>query len=258
MMLELLQAPSRQAATLDETAHRPWPLPGGSWIMGQTWEDLLFAHWRVDAAALRRLVPTGLELDEHDGSAWLGVTPFVLSHLRLRGTLPLPLVSSFPEINVRTYVTAGGKPGIWFFSLDTSSRGAVEAARRLYRLPYFHARMSVEHRGGRVHYSSTRRESGRPFVFSGDYAAAGEPFTAEPGSLEEFLTERYCLYARRPDGSLWRNEVHHAPWPLQKAEAGIETNTMLAFHGLHVEGPPALLHYAHRIDVVVWGAERVG
>jgi uncharacterized protein YqjF (DUF2071 family) len=254
MMLELLQAPSRQAATLDETAHRPWPLPGGSWIMGQSWEDLLFAHWRVDAAALRRLVPTGLELDEHDGSAWLGVTPFVLSHLRLRGTLPLPLVSSFPEINVRTYVTAGGKPGIWFFSLDTSSRGAVEAARRLYRLPYFHARMSVEHRGGRVHCSSTRRESGRPFVFSGDYAAAGESFTAEPGSLEEFLTERYCLYAADERG-LHRAEIHHPPWPLRRAEAKLDLNTMPP-DGLELQGEP-LLHLSERQDVVIWPLEPV-
>ena len=143
MTIELLRAPARQARTVADTAQRPWPLPPGRWLLGQCWDDLLFAHWRVDAEAVRRLVPGGLSVDEHDGSAWLSVTPFVLSAFRLRGTLPLPVVSSFPEINVRTYVTAGGKPGIWFFSLDTSSRGAVEGARRYYRLPYFHARMEV-------------------------------------------------------------------------------------------------------------------
>jgi uncharacterized protein len=117
--MELLRASARQATTLSNTAHRPWPLPRGSWILGQSWEDLLFAHWRVDAEAVRKLVPPGLSVDEHDGIAWLGVTPFEITGFRFRGTLPFPVVSRFPEINVRTYVTAEDKPGIWFFSLDT-------------------------------------------------------------------------------------------------------------------------------------------
>jgi len=254
MTFELLQAPARQASTLNDIAHRPWPLPTGSWIMGQTWDDLLFAHWRVDAAALREFVPAGLRVEEHEGSAWLGVTPFVLNNFRLRGTLPLPLVSSFPEINVRTYVTAEDKPGIWFFSLDTSSRGAVEAARRLYKLPYFHARMAVDHRGGRVHYSSTRRESSRPFVFTGSYAATGEASVPEPGSLEYFLTERYCLYAA-DESALHRAEIHHSPWPLHPAEAELELNTMPP-DGLALQGEP-LFHLGGRQDVVIWPLERV-
>jgi len=254
MTFELLQAPVRQASTLNETAHRPWPVPTGSWIMGQTWDDLLFAHWRVDAAALRELVPAGLHVEEHDGSAWLGVTPFVLNNFRLRGMLPLPVVSSFPEINVRTYVTVDDKPGIWFFSLDTSSRGAVEAARRLYKLPYFHSRMAVEHRAGRVDYSSTRRESSRPFVFTGSYAATGEASTPEPGSLEHFLTERYCLYAADESG-LHRAEIHHSPWSLQPADAELELNTMPP-DGLELQGEP-LFHLGDRQDVVIWPLERV-
>jgi uncharacterized protein YqjF (DUF2071 family) len=222
--------------------------------MGQTWEDLLFAHWRVDAAAVRKLVPSGLTVDEHDGSAWLGVTPFVLTGFRLRGTLPLPVVSTFPEINVRTYVTAEEKPGIWFFSLDTSSRGAVEAARRLYKLPYFHARIGVTRRGERVEYSSARRDAARPFVFTGTYGPRGEPFVSQPRSLEHFLTERYCLYAADSSG-LQRAEIHHAPWKIRPAEAAIELNTMPP-DGLAPEGDP-LLHLAERQDVVIWPLERV-
>ena len=253
MTFELLQAPARQASTLKETAHRPWPLPPGSWIMGQTWEDLLFAHWRVDAAALGELIPAGLEVQQHDGSTWLGVTPFVLNNFRLRGMLPLPIVSSFPEINVRTYVSAEGKPGIWFFSLDTSSRGAVEAARRLYKLPYFQARMAVEHRAGRVDYSSTRRESPRPFVFTGSYAATGGATIAEAGTLEYFLTERYCLYSADESG-LHRAEIHHPPWPLRPAEAELELNTMPP-DGLELQSEP-LFHLGGRQDVVIWPLER--
>jgi uncharacterized protein YqjF (DUF2071 family) len=190
--LELLRAPARQHGTLSVTDHRPWPLPGGSWIMAQSWEDLLFAHWRVDAEAVRRLVPAELEVQQHDGSAWLGVTPFVLTGFRLRRTLPLPVVSAFAEVNVRTYVTAGGKPGIWFFSLDTSSRGAVEAARRLYKLPYFHARMSVAHRGERIEYASARRDGARPFVFEAAYRGTGSAYEPRPGTLEHSPSATAC------------------------------------------------------------------
>ena len=184
--------------------------------MGQSWEDLLFAHWRVDAEAVRKLVPPGLSVDEHDGSAWLGVTPFEITGFRLRGTFPLPLVSRFPEINVRTYVTADDKPGIWFFSLDTSSLLAVEAARRVYKLPYFHARISLERHGRRVEYAAARRESARPFVFEGSYGPAGEAAEPEPDSLEHFLTERYCLYAA-DESDLHRAEIHHPPWPRRRS-----------------------------------------
>ena len=248
----MLLAPARQAGSLADTEHRPWPLPGGSWLLGQSWEDLLFAHWKVDAEALRKLVPAGLSVDEHGGSAWLGVTPFEITGFRLRGMLPLPLVSRFPEINVRTYVTAEDKPGIWFFSLDTSSQLAVEAARRAYKLPYFHARISLERRGRRIEYASARRESDR--FFEASYAPAGEAAEPEPGSLEHFLTERYCLYAADESG-LHRAEIHHGPWRIGPAEASIEESTM-APDGLEPQGQP-LLHLAERQDVVIWPLEPV-
>ncbi|HSC51761.1 MAG TPA: DUF2071 domain-containing protein [Gaiellaceae bacterium] len=247
--LELLRAPARQHNAIEVTEHRPWPLGGSAWLMGQSWDDLLFAHWRVEADALRRLVPAELELQEHDGSAWLGITPFVLTGLRLRGTLPLPVVSSFPELNVRTYVTAGGKPGIWFFSLDAASRGVVEAARRFYKLPYFHARMGVGCDAAGVEYTSARRDSARPFVFEARYRGTGRAFEPLPGTLEHFLVERYCLYAH--DGSrLYRAEIHHPPWRIHAAEAELALNTMPP-DGIHVSGEP-LCHLASRQDVLIW------
>ena len=253
--LEFLAAPARQRAGLEQVEHRPWALPERSWTIGQTWDDLLFAHWRVDAAALRRLIPAQLELDEHDGSAWLGITPFLITGFRLRGTLALPVVSAFPELNVRTYVTGGGKPGIWFFSLDTSSRLAVEAARLTYKLPYFHARIVHEHRGARVEFASSRRNGGRPFVFEAAYRPDdGGAFESEPGSLEHFLTERYCLYAADEEG-LHRAEIHHPPWQIQTAEVSIELNTMPP-DGIDLEGD-GLFHLAERQDVVIWSLEEV-
>jgi len=220
--------------------------------MGQTLEDLLFAHWRVDADELRRLLPDAVRLQTHDGAAWLGMTPFRVSALRLRGTLPLPRVSSFLELNVRTYVTSGGKPGIWFFSLDASSRLAAEAARRAYKLPYFQARISAEPGGDWIEFESARAGH----VFSARYRPSGEVFHAARGSLEEFLSERYCLYAVDDRGRLYRAEIHHPPWSLQPAEAAIELNTM-APGDLALPADPPLLHFARVQDVVVWPLKRV-
>ncbi|MGH3103150.1 MAG: YqjF family protein [Gaiellaceae bacterium] len=220
--------------------------------MGQTWEDLLFAHWVVPAPALRSLVPDGLELDTFGGRAYLGVTPFRVSGLRLRGTVPLPLVSSFLELNVRTYVTHGGRPGIWFFSLDAASRLAVEAARRMYKLPYFHAAVSAVDRGGWIDYSCVRGDrASRPVVFNGRFRPVGPPATARPGSLEHFLVERYCLYAVDEGGALHQAEIHHGPWPLQAAAAEVDLNTM-APDPIALPDEAPLLHFSRRQDVVLW------
>jgi uncharacterized protein len=248
MIFDLLATPSRQAAVESETAHRPWPVPDRPWVMAQTWDDLLFAHWRVPAESVARLVPQGLEVDQHDGSAWLGITPFVLSNLRLRGTIPLPRVSTFAELNVRTYVTAEDKPGIWFFSLDAASRIAVEGARRMYKLPYFAARMSAERRGEHVEYSSHRLDDADR-SFEARYQPTDEGFNARPGSLEWFLTERYCLYAV-DHGQLQRADIQHPPWPLQEAEAEITMNSMPP-REMTLEGSP-LFHFSRRQDVLIW------
>jgi len=251
-MTDLLRAPVRQASSLEETGHRPWPVPSSSWVMGQTWDDLLFAHWRVDADTLRRHVPDELELEQHSGSAWIGVTPFFVTGLRARGLLPLPRVSSFRELNVRTYVTHGGKPGIWFFSLDASSQVAVEAARRFYRLPYFRAEIDVERRDGRIAYECARHEGK---AFSATYAPVGDVSPAAAGSLEHFLAERYCLYARA-GARLYRADIHHRPWPLQQAEATIDLNSMPP-DGIPLDGEP-VLHFSRRQDVVIWPLQEAG
>jgi uncharacterized protein YqjF (DUF2071 family) len=243
-----LGAAQRQSRSLEHLEHRPWSLPSRGWVMGQTWDDLLFAHWRVPLEAVRTHVPHELEVELHDGSAWIGVTPFRVTGLRARGMLPLPGVSSFLELNVRTYVRAAdGKPGIWFFSLDAASRFAVEVARRTYKLPYFHARMSATHRGEWIEYECARiEEAGR--VFSGRYRPEGPAFEAQPGSREAFLAERYCLYTTDERGRLYRAEIHHEPWPLQAAEAELE---LVSISPVEVTGDP-ILHFSRRLDIVVW------
>ena len=244
-------------AILREVAHRPWPLPAGPWVMAQTWHDLLFANWPASAAALRRLIPPQLQIDTFEGRAWLAVVPFRMTGVRLRGTPSLPWLSAFPELNVRTYVTFGGKPGVWFFSLDAANPLAVAIARAWFRLPYFRARMSCAEHEGWIHYGSERTHGRAPAaLLKGWYRPVGDVFSPQPGTLEHFVTERYCLYTTDARGQIIRGEIHHPPWPLQPAEAEFACNSMSESLGIALT-PPPLLHFARRQHVLVWAPGKI-
>ena len=178
------------------TAHRPWPLPMAPWIMTQRWNDLLFLHYSLDPELVRAKVPEVLTLDTYRQRAWVSVTPFWINHLRPPGVPSLPWFSSFNEINVRTYVSYEGKPGVYFFSLDASNLSAVWGARVFYRLPYWQASMKVDGKGGAkidtVQAAARSKAGGAEVLLRSSRRAAS--FHAHPGSLEHFLTERYCLY----------------------------------------------------------------
>jgi uncharacterized protein YqjF (DUF2071 family) len=224
-------------------------VPARRWLQGQTWRDLLFAHWPVPSEVLRGVVPPALPIDTWEGDGWIAVTPFAVTGLRLRGTLPPPVLSQFPETNVRTYTTVDGRPGIYFFSLDAANALAVAAARATYRLPYFRARMAVERSGGEIRYRSTR--VGSTALLRARYRPTGAVFRARPGTLEHFLIERYCLYTA--DGEhVRRADIHHPPWDLQAAEGELAENTMAAAAGISLGAREPLLHYAQRQDVVIW------
>jgi uncharacterized protein YqjF (DUF2071 family) len=226
--------------------------------MEQKWHDLLFAHWSAPADALRRLIPEKCELDTFDGQAWISVVPFTMSGVRLRGTPAIPWLSAFPELNVRTYVSAGGKPGVWFFSLDAANPVAVEIARCWFHLPYFYSRMKSTAALEGIVYSAQRRDRrGRNERLEATYSARGTSFEAQPGTLEYFLAERYCLYAQKPDGTLLRGEIHHAPWRLQEARASFTANTMVENLGIVISGPPGVLQFSKLQDVIVWRPREV-
>jgi uncharacterized protein YqjF (DUF2071 family) len=238
-----------------ETGHRPWPVPEGPWVMSQTWNDQLFAHWPVDAGRLRALVPPRFELDLFDGQAWLAVVPFHMTNVTPRLVPAMPWISAFPELNVRTYVRVGDKPGVFFFSLDAGNPVAVGAARALLNLPYFTADMEVDV-GGRVAYSSRRRTSAAQFRAT--YAPRGEAQTPVPGTLEYFLTERYCLYAVDHQQRAYRLDIHHPVWALQPADAEIAVNTMGDAAGVALPSTPPLLHFVKRQDMICWAPQRIG
>lgn len=227
------------------------------WMMGMHWDDLLFAHWPVDAGAARLALPAGLELDLYEGRAWISVVPFRMSHVRPRFLPRLPGLSAFAELNVRTYVIRKGVPGVWFFSLDASSPVAVRAARRIFHLPYFDAAMRAERDGGTIRYSSRRIHPGAGAAeFAADFGPAGPAYRAAAGSLDDWLTARYCLYAADGEGGLYRTHIHHKPWCLQPAFADIRANTMAAAAGIELRGEPRL-QFAARTVVAAWLPERL-
>lgn len=232
-------------------------MPDTPWRWRQSWHDLLFAHWPVRAHTLQSLVPPGVEIEEFDGTSWVGVVPFHMSDVMRRGLPGLPWVSAFPEINLRLYVRVHDRPGVWFVSLDAANPLAVWTARRFFRLPYCRADMAVGRDGDRIRYSSVRRSPGARVAFRGTYWPTGTAFESRRGTIEHFLTERYCLYARAPGGEILVAQVHHLPWPLQPADADIEENTIATAAGIDLVGPPPLLHFSRKLDVAIWSAERV-
>lgn len=232
-------------------SHRPYPLAEGPWVMRQTWSNLLFAHWSVPVALVRQLVPERLELDLFEGQAYVGVVPFEMRHVAPRHLPPVPWLSYFPELNVRLYVQYKGQPGVYFLSLDAGNAVAVWVARTLYHLPYYNAVMHSTEMGEGVKYVSDRRDSrGKNCGFEAFYKPTGAVFASQKGTLEHFLTERYCLYTTW-DGALYRGEIQHLPWPLQRAYAEFGRNNMTAPFGMSLEGEPHLL-FARSIDTIEW------
>lgn len=239
------------------TQHRPWPLPDEPWIMFQRWDDLLFAHWPVPTQSLRSLVPEELTLDTFEEQAWLGVTPFRVTGAHAHFLPALPGLSSFLELNVRTYVTVEDKPGIYFFSLDASHPAAVAGARQFFHLPYFTAEIDQHVDSEEWFCFHCRREEDRHSPrLRVRYRPRGDVFQTHPGTLEHFLIERYCLYTLH-DSHLYRGEIHHPPWPVQAATAEITENTMASAQGIALPDTPPLLHFAATQPTIIWPLARL-
>lgn len=257
--------------SLSHTDHRPYPLPARPWAVSMEWRDLAFLHWPIDAVAMRGALPAGFEPDLYEGRAWLGVVPFMMDQVRPRFLPAVPRwcgatsFSRFPELNVRTYVTCGGRPGVLFFSLDAASRSFVWAGRwrglgpvHGFGLPYFYAHMGLEideQPEGWTRYTSERTHKGAPAArFEARYrpSPGSTPTPATAGSFEHFLTERYRLYSTTSRGAALVGEVHHAAWPLQPAECELSVCDMTAGLGFTLPDTAPVAHYAKRVDVAGW------
>ena len=244
---------TKYADTLQYTGHRPFAVEQSPWVLNQSWCNLLFAHWPVAVDAMRALVPPQLELDLFEGQAYIAVVPFEMREVSPRLLPSMPWLSFFPELNVRTYVKYKGRPGVYFFSLDAGNPVAVWIACNFYHLPYFDATMACQKTviadQKQFRYKSLR-STGSNVELDITYGPIGPVYQSKPGSLEHFLTERYCLFTVF-SGTVYRGDIHHKPWPLQPAMAQWHINTMTSPLGLELKGEP-ILHFVENIDTVEW------
>lgn len=229
----------------------PGQRPDAPAVGFQRWDRVLFLHWPVPAEVLRPLIHERLSVDTFEGRAWVSFTPLTIVGARVRLTPPLPGVSTFHELNVRTYVRRDGhEPGIWFFSLEAASPVAVALARAAFRLPYCVARITREQTGQAHRYECVRTAPHpRRGMFAATWESEGEPAVAPPGSLDEFLVERYVMFSKALDGKLWRGPVRHHPWPLRAVRRLQLVQTLDRADRLPELGPPALLHDSDGVDV---------
>lgn len=226
--------------------------PEGFPVMRQRWSRLLFLHWPMEPAAIQATLPPGLHVDTFEGKAWAGVVPFYMDAIRPVYVPPMPWISWFLEMNVRTYVhDDAGNSGVWFYSLDCNQPVAVEVARRFFHLPYHHARMKARLEADIVHYRSERRGTGVPtdYVYQPDKR---EVRMAEPGTFEFFLVERYLLFSASSVGRIHTGRVYHTPYTFTDAECGTWSAEPLRQAGLPMpEVAPASMLYSPGVDVWV-------
>lgn len=229
--------------------------PEGMHVMHQDWHKLLFLHWEMRPEDLRPLIPEKLAIDTFEGKAWLTITPLTITNVHLPYLPAIPYFSWLNELNVRTYVHLDGVPGVWFFSLDANNLPAVVGARVFFDLPYYYARMKCEESGNSVEFGSAREEHKAEFAASWTIGDALPP--AEPGSLDFFLVERYCLYAE-DSGRIYRARIHHQPWPLQEARdiEGLKYE-VIAADGIPAPRSEPKAHCGGPVFVDVWAPERV-
>lgn len=225
------------------------------WIMKQTWDDLLFLHWPVDASWLQSLLPFELEVDTFDGLAWIGIVPFEMNKIRFRGLPAVPFASRLLELNVRTYVRYGDKQGVYFFSLDASNMPGVLMARKVFHLPYFKADMVKRKGNQQVDFSSSRTHKGvREATYQIKYEPTSKPYKAKKGDLDFWLTERDRLFIVR-NGSVLQGKIHHDKWPLQHAKAEVLHDTLSDHYGYKKD--QVITHFSKSVTTYLWPFEKV-
>ena len=238
--------------------HQYWPLPSKYWIMRQTWKNVLFAHFPISPERLRPHIPSTLEIDTYQDSAWLGVIIFVIEGIYFRGLSPISVVFKFPEVNLRTYVQHGGKRGVFFLSLDVGNWASLAISKGWYHLPYCSAEISYRKEGDTFHCHSLRKgKSDNPITFTGSFTPDLEVYFPEDGTIDHWLTERYCLYSQDNRGNLYCGDIHHKPWPLQKAEAIISTNTLPTPFGIDISKPEPTFYFSEGVDTLFWNIKKI-
>ena len=242
------------------TEHLPFPMPARKYTLSQEWRDLTFMHWEVEVEKLTPHLPEGLDVDTFEGKAFIGVVPFVMKNVRPTWFFSTPFVSTFPEYNIRTYVRKDGIPGVFFLTLEAQSLVTCSYAPRAYGLPYRYAKGSVKKRGKNVNWHSSRINGNLKLI--GSTEITGNLQQALPGSLEEFLFERYSLYTSK-NGKIMRGYTHHKKWSFQRAKVAITDNSLTESFALGIKNlsSPELVHFSSGVNVRTYSieiAERIG
>ncbi|MBA2175100.1 DUF2071 domain-containing protein [Halobacillus locisalis] len=229
-----------------------------SWIMHQTWEELVFMHWPVSVDLLRPHIPETFEIDTYDGTAWIAIVPFRMNDIRFRGMPSVPLGNQLLELNVRTYVSYNGEPGVYFVTLDANHPLGIFLARTVFGLPYVHANMRMDQTDEIFHFTSRRTHSGyAPAHFHASFKTISPPVPSQPGSLLYWLTERYALWVIR-GSSIYKGPIYHRNWSLQKAESEVYINQLTDFLPASVFESKPMTYYSKSLDTYIFPFEKKG
>lgn len=219
--------------------HRPWKLPEKPWVYYQEWNTPIFLHWAVDAKELERLLPQELELDVHENKAWISLVPFQIK-IKPRFLPSFPLLSSFDEVNLRTYVKYRGKSGVYFLNIEAGKRVSAWLARKLSGLPYIYASMKHEKE---FFTSENNRQKNRIKL---NYQI--NELITNPSKTDLWLSERYALFTVK-NNKVTTYDVHHMPWKLHRLSLREIHVDYPAYKHL-MQGAPSLTHYAHGVQVL--------
>lgn len=243
---------------IKNTAHPYCSMPSKKWIMRQSWKNLIFVHWPLNPERLRMHIPPSLQIDTFNGSAWLGIVVFEMGGIYPRGLSTLSITSAFPEINVRTYVRYNEKPGVYFLSLDVGDWASLTIAKRWLHLPYHPAKISIQKLKSTFHCSSIRQSSKHePIIYEGIHTPISEIFFPQEGSLDHWLTERYCFFSTNKKARLYCCEIHHAPWPLQLGKTEVKQNTLFSPFHIDLTGTQPITHFSKGVDSLIWNIKNV-
>lgn len=228
-------------------------------VMSQDWNRLLFLHWEIAAETIQERLPKGLFVDTFEDRAFLGVVPFYMEKIRPVNCPPVPGISWFKELNLRTYVyDERAEPGVWFFTLECNQWLAVKLARLLFHLPYQHAKMTANEYDGTVHYHSRRKGDKHKHKQNFEYPhEATNHLTAEEGSLEFFLLERYRLYSTK-NGALYEGMVHHSPYQYAPSDiTSYSTRTFSLCQFTEPDTPPISSLVGNKVSVEIFPLRKI-
>lgn len=232
-------------------SHRPWTLPSGQWSYYQEWNSALFLHWKVSLDELVKLIPKGISIDTFNGECWITLVAFTMEKIRPRRLPSVAAISDFQEINVRTYLSKDGKKGVYFLRIEAGKKVSTFVAKLLSGLPYENANIDLQNMSNPYKYFASNNNRNSKF----DATFTIGKRIANKTELDNWLTERYCLYLEK-NKILYRYETHHKPWVLDTVE-NLNLISTYKIGNILLDKKPDLAHYSNGVKVLAWNREKL-